>query len=69
MNSGVVRLDQIMSILLIMNKHRLHLLLRCFGHAEHNLIHGFTISVPVLILPVSRQLLLRNGKISSKCLF
>ena len=32
-------------------------------------IHGFTISVPVLILPVFRQLLLRNEKISSKCLF
>ena len=32
-------------------------------------IHGFTISVPVLILPVFWQLLLRNGKISSKCLF
>ena len=32
-------------------------------------IHGFTISVPVLVLPASRQLLLRNGKISSKCLF
>ena len=28
-------------------------------------LHGFTISAPVLILPVFRQLLLRNGKISS----
>ena len=33
------------------------------------LIHGFTISVPVLILPIFRQFLLRNGKISSKSLF
>ena len=33
------------------------------------LIHGYTISVPVLILAVFRQLLLRNGKISSKSLF
>ena len=32
-------------------------------------IHGFTISVPVHILPVSRQLLLRNRKISSKSFF
>ena len=31
--------------------------------------NGFTISVPVLILPIFWQLLLRNGKISSKCLF
>ena len=32
-------------------------------------IHGFTISDPVLILPIFRKLLLRNGNISSKCLF
>ena len=32
-------------------------------------INGFTISVPVLTLLVFRQLLLRNGKISSKFLF
>ena len=32
-------------------------------------IQGFTISVPVLILPLFRQLLLRNGKILSTCLF
>ena len=39
MNSGVVRLDQIMSVLIIMNKHRLNLLLGyCFAHAERNLI-------------------------------
>ena len=31
--------------------------------------HEFTVSVAVLILPTFRQLLLRNGKISSKCLF
>ena len=30
-----------------------------------SLIHWFTISVPVLTLPVFRQLLLRNGNISS----
>ena len=33
------------------------------------LIRGFTISVSVFSLPVFRQLLLRNGKISSKYLF
>ena len=32
-------------------------------------IHGFTVSVPVFILPIFQQLLLRNRKISSKCLF
>ena len=32
-------------------------------------IHGFTTSVPVLILPAFWQLLLRNKKSSSKCLF
>ena len=32
-------------------------------------IHGFIISVPVLISSVFWQLLLRNGKISSKYLF
>ena len=32
-------------------------------------IHRFTVSVPVLILPVFRQLLLINGIISSKSLF
>ena len=32
-------------------------------------IHGLTTSVPVLILPVFRQFLLRNGNISSKSLF
>ena len=32
-------------------------------------IHGFTISVQVLLLPIFRQFLLRNGKISSKSLF
>ena len=32
-------------------------------------IHGFTILVRVLILPVFRQLLLRNRKMSSKSLF
>ena len=31
--------------------------------------HEFTVSVAVLILPTFRQLLLRNGEISSKCLF
>ena len=36
---------------------------------EVTLIHGFTISVRVFILRVFRQLLLRNGKISSNCLF
>ena len=36
---------------------------------EINTIHGFTISVPVLILTIFWQLLLRNGKMSSKCLF
>ena len=30
---------------------------------------GFAISVPVLILPIFRRLLLRNSKFSSKCLF
>ena len=29
---------------------------------NRNAIHGFTISVPVLILPVFRKLLNRNGK-------
>ena len=41
MNSGVVRLDQIISVLLTMNKHRLHAIFTavfCFTHAEHNLI-------------------------------
>ena len=33
------------------------------------LIHGFTIPVPILIFPIYWQLLLRNGKISSKYLF
>ena len=33
------------------------------------LIRGFTISVSIFSLPVFRQLLLRNGKISSKYLF
>ena len=37
MNSGIVRIDQIMSILLIMNNHRLGLLLHT-THAEHNLV-------------------------------
>ena len=32
-------------------------------------IHGFTISVPGLKLPIFWQLLLRNEKISSKCSF
>ena len=32
-------------------------------------IHGFIISVPVLVLPIFRQLLLRNRKISCKSLF
>ena len=32
-------------------------------------IHGFTISVLVLKLPTFWQLLIRNGKISSQCLF
>ena len=32
-------------------------------------IHGFTISVPVHVLPVFRQLLLRNRNISSKSFF
>ena len=32
-------------------------------------IHGFTISVPVLILPIFLQLLLRHGKFSNKSLF
>ena len=32
-------------------------------------IYGFTISVPVLILPVFRQLLLRYGRILSKLCF
>ena len=36
---------------------------------QSSTIHGFTISVPILILLVFRQLLLRNGKISSKFLF
>ena len=43
--------------------------IRIYVNKIENRIHGFTISVPVLILPVFRQLLLRNGKISSKCLF
>ena len=34
MNSSVIRLYQVMSILLTMNKHHLF----CFVHAEHNLI-------------------------------
>ena len=34
-----------------------------------NNYHGFTILVPVLILPVFLQLLLRNGKISNNTLF
>ena len=39
MNSGVVRLDQIMSILLIMNKTSLAFTAAfCFAHAKHNLI-------------------------------
>ena len=40
MNSGVVRLDQIMSILLTMNKHRFAVFTAafCFAHAEHSLI-------------------------------
>ena len=39
MNLGVLRLDQGMSILQRMKKHRLQsLLLFCFTHAEHNLI-------------------------------
>ena len=39
MNSGVVRLDQRMSILLTMNEHRLQsLILFCFTHAGHNSI-------------------------------
>ena len=33
------------------------------------IIHGFRISVPVLILSIFWQLLLRNGKILSICLF
>ena len=33
------------------------------------LLHGFTISVLVLILPVFRCLLLRNGNVSSEYLF
>ena len=33
------------------------------------LIHRFTISIPILALPVFRQLLLRKEKISSKLLF
>ena len=37
MISGVLRLDQIMSILLKMNKHRL--LVFFTAHAEHNLIN------------------------------
>ena len=32
----------------------------------NNTMPGFTISVPVFILPIFQQLLLRNGKISSK---
>ena len=32
-------------------------------------IHGFTISVLVLKLPIFWQLLIRNGKILSQCLF
>ena len=34
-----------------------------------DLIHGFTISFPVLILPVFWQLLLRNWAISSNLCF
>ena len=32
-------------------------------------IHGFTISIPVLVLLIFWRLLLRDGKTSSKCLF
>ena len=39
-----------------------------FNNLE-NTIHGFAVLVPVLILPISRRLLLRNGKVLSKCLF
>ena len=40
MNSGVVRLDHIMSILITMNNHRLQSLTAvfCFTQAEYNLI-------------------------------
>ena len=39
------------------------------GVSRKGAIQRFTISVPVFILPISWRLLLRNGKISSKCLF
>ena len=35
MNAGVIRLDQIIPILLTMNRYGLQF---CFVHAEHNLI-------------------------------
>ena len=38
-------------------------------NVSRHVIHGFTISVPVLVFFVFRQLLLSNGKISSKYLF
>ena len=38
MNSGVVRLDQIMSLLLTMSKHRLQSLLLCFVLHMPNII-------------------------------
>ena len=43
--------------------------LKCMFNLGHAWLHGFTISVPVLILAVFWQLLLRNKKISSKSLF
>ena len=49
---------------ILVKKILTHLLIR-----QTETIQGFTISVPVLTLPVFRQLLLRNGKISSKSLF
>ena len=45
----------------------LPLLWLMFNSHRNQLIHGFTISVPLLILPIFRRLLPRNGKISSKC--
>ena len=63
----------------VSRQSRPHLHLKSEAYSEYSrtskmellgkLLHGFTISVLVLILPVFRYLLLRNGNVSSEYLF